>query len=500
MRRPSKKTVLLVGAGLFVVGSIVSVEVTSQNFFCGSACHIMDPYYESWKTSSHHDVKCVECHIPPGAASFIEAKLNGLGQVVDDVLDRTSTKPSASVADFACQRSGCHGPAAGGNLDPDGDRPYRFKHEKHLHLEHKGVTIHCTTCHSHVKGDEHFVVNTNACVTCHLIERAPEPAGVIGSGAMRMGTIAFAVRSPSDAEDASEMDDGVTGVGDTGELTAPSGCEACHEAPQTPFEYRGQMIDHREYLRYGTRCESCHRSATARPEPIRDSACLSCHAFGVERALSTDEVHRVHSEGKHKVECFSCHGVTDHGIIESSESLASLDCASCHSGQHQVQVATFSSMEGRATAEAASMVSPMFLSHVDCNACHVEPRALDPDAPVKGTYLAATPSACDTCHKAGTGSQMVEMWQRDTRALFAQATKLLEAGQADGALSPEIRRLRDDARNLLDLVRVDGSWGVHNPKYTAHLLELASGNLLEARRLAERERGGAGGGGEKGER
>lgn len=469
-----KKKWIFIGLGAFAVFSIVTTEITSQSFFCGSACHIMKPYHASWRESSHKDIKCVECHIPPGAANFIEAKLNGLGQVVDDVLDRTSTKPSASVEDFACQRSGCHGPAAGGNLDPEGDRKYRFKHEKHLRVTHLGIEIHCTTCHSHVKGDEHFVVNTNACVTCHLIARAPEPPGLSGSGALEMQTIAFEVKR---AIDEAPVADGIK------PQSAPNGCEACHVAPQEPFTYRGQLVDHTEYLQFGTRCDSCHRAATAPPDAVKDSACLSCHAFGIDHTMGVEEVHRLHTEGKHKVECFSCHGVTDHGIVVDSMALRQLDCTSCHSAQHQVQVATFSSTESDVTAEAAAMVSPMFLSHVGCNACHVEARPLDENAPSRGTFLAATPGACDACHKPGTGQEMVEMWQRDTRTLFDRATGLLAAG-ADTAPTPEVRRLRDEARELLDMVRVDGSWGVHNPRYTAHLLDVAIRNLLEAQRLS----------------
>ncbi len=487
--RFSKRAWLLTGAGVFALVSIAGVEITSKSFFCGSACHIMKPYHESWKSSTHKDVECVRCHIAPGTANYVEAKLNGLGQVVDDVLDRTSTKPSASVEDFACQRSGCHGPAAGGNLDPTEARAYRFKHEKHLHLTHLGIEIHCATCHSHVRGDEHFVVNTNVCVTCHLVARAPDPPGLIGSGTMEMATIAFEVRRASeepelagDPADA-EAQSGEPGPRD-GPLVAPAGCESCHEAPRKPFEYRGQLVDHREYLQYGTRCDSCHRSATAPPDPVKDAACLSCHAFGIDHTLATEEIHRLHAEGKHKVECFSCHGVTDHGVIADSMALRQLDCASCHSGQHQVQVATFSSMEEDVSDEAASMVSPMFLSHVGCNACHVERTPLDEDAPARGSFLAATADACDECHKEGTGEEMITMWQRDTRALFDRAAALLEGLDSDAELSPEARRLRDQARELLDLVRVDGSWGVHNPRYTAHLMEVAIGNLLEAQRVS----------------
>ena len=496
--RLSRKSLILIGGAVFVLGSIGSVELTSQSWFCGT-CHIMDPYHKSWGESTHRGVKCVECHIPPGAGNFISAKLNGLGQVVDDVLARTSTKPSASVEDFACQRSGCHGPAAGGDLDPTAERVYRFKHEKHLGVEYKGIDIHCTTCHSHVKGDKHFQVNTNVCVTCHLIAESPEPRSLTSSTSLAVNAILFNVRrsvDPVGAEAQSEPPPTPTpttpparaALGDaaqeTAELVAPFGCGNCHEPPDRPIKHLGMVIQHRDYLQYGTSCDSCHRAATAQPAPVKDAQCLSCHSFGIERVKNTEDVHRVHSEGKHKVECFSCHGMTQHGVIADAQSLRQLDCTNCHSGQHSVQLTTFASAGDSGTAEAAAMVSPMFLSHVDCNACHIESRPLDPAEPGRGTFLAAVPQACDACHQAGTGEKMVTMWQSDTHRLFDESMALLLKDSSGEAASPDVRRLEEEARRLLDLVKVDGSWGVHNPRYTAHLLELARNNLIEARRLS----------------
>ena len=151
--------------------TVPSVEITSHSSFC-SSCHIMTPYYESWKHGSHKDVECVKCHISPGVTNFMSAKLNGLGQVVDDVLHRTSMKPSASVSELSCLRSGCHDV---GRLKASTKTSgkYLFKHDKHLDREYAGIKIECSTCHSHVNGVEHFEVNTNVCVTCHLLQSGP---------------------------------------------------------------------------------------------------------------------------------------------------------------------------------------------------------------------------------------------------------------------------------------------------------------------------------------
>lgn len=97
----------------------------------------MNVFYDSWQKSAHADVECVKCHIQPGAQNFFSAKINGLGQVVDDALNRTSTKPSAAVSQFSGLRAGCHNLSRLAEMDQKANaapdyRPYLFDHQKHL--------------------------------------------------------------------------------------------------------------------------------------------------------------------------------------------------------------------------------------------------------------------------------------------------------------------------------------------------------------------------------
>jgi hypothetical protein len=51
--------------------------------FCGTACHgVMLPEWTTYQVSSHAHVKCVECHVGEGANALVDAKLNGLWQMV----------------------------------------------------------------------------------------------------------------------------------------------------------------------------------------------------------------------------------------------------------------------------------------------------------------------------------------------------------------------------------------------------------------------------------
>jgi hypothetical protein len=75
--------VLIVGLAGFK-----SVEVMDSPDFCGKACHkVMDPEYTAYSRSPHSRVRCVECHIGPGASWFVKSKLSGAWQLVSVALD-----------------------------------------------------------------------------------------------------------------------------------------------------------------------------------------------------------------------------------------------------------------------------------------------------------------------------------------------------------------------------------------------------------------------------
>ncbi|USN99282.1 MAG: NapC/NirT family cytochrome c [Phycisphaeraceae bacterium] len=462
----------LVAFVVFVVGSLVSVEITSQPPFCGT-CHIMKPYYASWKDSAHADVSCVKCHIPPGANSYARAKLNGLGQVVDDVLHRTSFKPSASVTALSCTRSGCHSIETLEGMKID-NGVFKFRHDKHIGRVHLGVEIQCGTCHSHVMGDKHFEVNTSVCINCHLLEDDPANTRRTVSSQMEL-RLAIRTGYEPTPEPGSDV-----------EARPPSTCITCHDAPEEVFEYQGLKVDHKAFLEYGASCESCHRSATAQPPPIEDGRCVECHTFGVERALPPREMHQAHLNGEHKIECFNCHGMVQHGLTAQAMSLEQFDCQRCHINQHSAQRDAYL-LAAIPPAEAAhgipqpggQAINPMFLAHVDCTGCHVDPKAATDNPMNPAQIRTASAASCDRCHKPGMGEKMIPLWQDATHKLFDEATRRMEQLASDGANTDQAAGIAD-ARALLELVRLDGSWGVHNPGYTQELLKKALAALPAA--------------------
>ncbi len=90
----------IVASVLFVlivsIASIRGFEFTESTTFCGELCHtVMEPEHVAWSNSPHAKVKCVECHVGPGAAWYVKAKISGLRQVYV-VLSHTFPTPIAT--------------------------------------------------------------------------------------------------------------------------------------------------------------------------------------------------------------------------------------------------------------------------------------------------------------------------------------------------------------------------------------------------------------------
>jgi len=92
-----------------------AIEVSDSVAFCGATCHeVMQPEYAAYQHGPHARVKCVDCHIGPGADWFVQAKISGARQVLA-VFTGSHSRPIQSPvhnlrpASGTCQQ--CHWPA-----------------------------------------------------------------------------------------------------------------------------------------------------------------------------------------------------------------------------------------------------------------------------------------------------------------------------------------------------------------------------------------------------
>ena len=119
LRLPSSRRglfalLLVLGAmgGVAVFSAVSLIHWTETADFCGR-CHTMAPELQAYEAGPHKSVACAECHVEPGIAGWVKAKINGTKQLVEVVLGTFPTPippPDHSdmpLASDTCET--CHG-------------------------------------------------------------------------------------------------------------------------------------------------------------------------------------------------------------------------------------------------------------------------------------------------------------------------------------------------------------------------------------------------------
>ena len=88
----------LVNLAIVGVAGVGALHYMERDQFCGQVCHEpMRPEYTAHLQAPHASVGCVDCHVSPGAAGTVRAKVNGARQAYEYMLG-TFARPIASPA------------------------------------------------------------------------------------------------------------------------------------------------------------------------------------------------------------------------------------------------------------------------------------------------------------------------------------------------------------------------------------------------------------------
>jgi nitrate/TMAO reductase-like tetraheme cytochrome c subunit len=423
---------LVVGGGVLMVGGAGTVAYTSRSEFCNT-CHIMEPYYESWRHSPHHMVDCVDCHFEPGLLETVDGKFKAINQLTKYVTGTAGTKPWAEVSDQSCMRSGCHSERL-----LAGDITFgrvRFDHRHHLLETRRGRQLRCTSCHSQIVQGSHMSVTTSTCFLCHL----------------RQSSLS----------------------------KAHADCETCHGAPKEDLTVAGKPFRHSDWIDNGAECALCHRNVTRGEGLARKNRCNACHAdvAHIERFSDVSFIHENHIT-KHKIECDQCHDEIEHKLPERDHISTAGDCGNCHDARHQAQHFMRS---GRGGALVEDRPDRMYETRVDCTGCHRETRGAESRKSWTASQRGIPPAdavACMHCHGAKFGG-MLEAWRSEVTGAAGRIEEAL-AGLERREGSTASRPALAPARTNVDFVRADGSHGAHNIAYTLSLLRKARDVINEA--------------------
>ncbi|MCE8422433.1 MAG: cytochrome c3 family protein [Candidatus Methanoperedens sp.] len=306
-----KLPIAIVLVVMLVAAAVITekvLEITENPAFCGKNCHIMRPYYDSWRTSSHNDVRCVECHYEPGLIGHIKGKMNGLMQFYsyETTVEEYNGQLYAKVMDKNCLL--CHEKRI---FSSDvGYMGINFSHSNHLLQPKRGISITCTTCHSMlvIGMQDHRSVTDPSCAQCHpsIVQQDVGHLVVTTSSCF---TCHFR---------------------DVPGNNSISGCPSCHGPPKE-MNKNYTNFNHTTHLQRGSDCMTCHINiSTNANDIVPKNKCYSCHNIK-ERVDKYDDFKFVHTNHvtNNKIACYQCHSNVKHEP-KIKENL----CANCHGQEH----------------------------------------------------------------------------------------------------------------------------------------------------------------------
>lgn len=297
---------------ILMTGAVITekvLEITENPAFCGKNCHIMRPYYDSWRTSSHNTVICVQCHYEPGLIGHVKGKINGLMQFYryETSSEEYSGQLFAKVMDNNCLT--CHEKqifSSGVNFNG-----VNFSHSNHLLEKRRNISLTCTSCHSMlvIGMKEHQSVTDPTCAQCHpnIVQND------IGHIVVTNSTC-FTCHFRNVAGN-----------------NSISGCLSCHGPPKEMVQSNSTNFNHTTHLSKGYDCLTCHtNTSTGANDIVPKDKCFTCHNVParLDKYGDFNIVHTTHVSNN-KIACYNCHGDVKH-----APTIKDNLCDTCHSNQH----------------------------------------------------------------------------------------------------------------------------------------------------------------------
>jgi hypothetical protein len=434
---------------LFIVLFVGVFKYSESPSFCG-LCHNMKEYVDSWKTSSHNNVSCLNCHRSPGFLNHLKGKWVDLQLALTYVMiGKGFKKLHYEVDDGNCLQKGCH---KGEELK--GDMIYKnvsFPHGKHLGELRRGMKIRCTTCHAQIVQGAHLTVHETNCFICHYYR-----ANLRGQEEECLSCVA-------------------------------GGCTSCHIEPKGDIKVKGWSFNHRKYIARGVACEKCHLNVVQGEGYVPEGKCLQCHKKTEMRITqyTAPFMHKKHVT-EHKIECSDCHTPIRHEIGPILTFAHSPNiCDKCHSKEaHLWPKELYRGSGGIGVPDSPSL---MFLTNIDCVACHRKGEESQAALHTTKYVERAMGETCVDCHGEGY-DETLKHWkillskaENETNQRIFNAQKILyefEKTKGGSADFKKAQTLLNEARHNYGFVLLGR--GVHNIEYAFKLLNAANNKAEQA--------------------
>lgn len=419
----------------FLIFIAISAEYTSRPSFCPT-CHYMESFYQSWRSSSHNNIDCVECHFEPGLSGTVRGKLNGLVQIVNYVsLSYKKRRPWAEIPDNTCSRSGCH------EMQEIKDSVYNFKgvlfsHDSHMKEQRRGKTLKCTSCHSQIVQGSHIEVTESTCFTCHF-QKSDDPEH---------------------------------------KFDKLSDCKTCHDWNNKSRDQLAALrYDHNIVVDNNINCMDCHSNTILGKGEVTKERCYQCH-FETDRLDKFEDIEFMHDTHikTHSMKCYSCHNQIEHKVQQMDPDTPP-DCISCHSNAHTSMVKLYTGFNG---GNVPNTPSAMYLSGINCKGCHVIHEVGLKDV----SFSKSGKSACEKCHGEGY-DKLLDQWKQSTEKRLVTINSIYRTvaqnvRNSKSEKKGEAEKLLNEASHNIKIVEVGKS--VHNIQFADKLLVSAYESMKKA--------------------
>ena len=393
-------------------------------------CHSMRPSYDSWNETVSCNTGCLSCHTH----------------------DNSGRTLAVEIDDSNCTSTECHPVEKLTSKVSSYKDLFSFNHKTHLKEYPTNLKLKCTGCHSYLGRDvqvdgktRHFGIDENTCYVCHFLES----------------------KTPLlTAKEKIKVDE----------------CSLCHKDVAVKVVIYEKEFDHLRFEKERkVKCANCHFDTVHRGGEIEEKSCYRCHIKIPNDYQGAERMHSDHVR-KHNVPCSPCHNEILHkwsneyttNILpersavsgDENSSMISVDTRKIEQRVIPVKAKAQESIFGKVSYFLQRELyagkgghgiedspDPMYLATVNCTACH------------KSRDMSVHPLSCNVCHKKGFNKTMAEQKEYIT-GLLTSLAELLEKDPKKGIS----RTLIDEARYNYNLIKNDGSFGVHNIKYAKDLI------------------------------
>lgn len=252
-------------------------------------------------------------------------------------------------------------------------------------------------------------------------------------------------------------------------------CNLCHFVirPKKVETFEEDKFPHQTHMKFLS-CTKCHSKSEHKKITVTKKDCQSCHNNFSKipeniRFRSVNFPHSLHSRKK-GIGCLVCHSSADFSKVKIKERV----CSSCHhkdkelrkncSACHPVQNNTYSGLILSQKLDPDLMNS----GGVQCEDCHF----IDKNAVSKPKQ-----EFCADCHDASYTTMKAD-WLKDIKTKSNSLSSLIQNTRISDMTDDEKSKLQR-AKNLVSLIKTDGSSGIHNYMVLSSQLDKAIKEINE---------------------